>query len=116
MIQKEGVLGGRRALIVTHPKAIKGIIVNPTTRTDHPNPREELFRSFDSRIGIMMPPIDDPDMTTPKAAARFLSKYCDTAAIAGNCRKPITMPIMIPCTRINCQYSLHRLSIITAKT
>lgn len=83
-IKKEVVLGGRRDLMTTHEKAIRGIITNPMTRTDHPNPREELFSIFDNAMGMTTPPMDDPDTTTPKAAARFLSKYCDTAANAGS--------------------------------
>lgn len=103
-------------MIATTAKARNGMTRKPMTRTDHPKPSEEPLSIFDKTMGIIIPPIDDPDMTTPRAAARFLSKYCDTAAIAGNCRNPMTIPIRTPCTSMTSQYFLHRLSIIMAKT
>src|SRR6266567_9157970 len=104
-MKKAVVLGGRRDLTVTHEKAKRGNMTSPVTRTVHPNPREELFSIFDNAIGTTTPPMDDPDKARPKAVARFLSKYCDTAAIAGNIRRPTAMPIKTPCASINCQYS-----------
>ncbi|TAQ89958.1 hypothetical protein B7494_g1693 [Chlorociboria aeruginascens] len=76
-MKKVVFLGGRRALIAIQEKVRKGIITNPMTRTDHPNPREELFSIFDNAIGIITPPIDDPDTAKPKAAALFLSNLSD---------------------------------------
>lgn len=104
-MKKVVVLGGRRDLMTTHEKAKRGNMTNPMTRTVYPNPTEELFSIFDNAIGMTTPPMDDPDTARPKAAARFLSKYCDTAAIAGNNRRPMTMPIRTPCASMNCQYS-----------
>src|ERR1700733_3722166 len=104
-MKKVVVLGGRRDLTVTHEKAKRGNMTSPMTRTVHPNPREELFSIFDNAIGMTTPPMDDPDKARPKAVARFLSKYCDTAAIAGNIRRPMAMPIRTPCVSMNCQYS-----------
>ena len=71
-------------------EAIKGIMRNPMIRNEHPNPREEPFSIFDNAMGMTMPQMNDPDRTTPKAAARFLSKYCDTAANTENYRRPMT--------------------------
>jgi len=104
-MKKVVVRGGRRDLMATHEKAKRGNMTNPMTRTVHPNSREELFSIFDNAIGRTMPPMDDPHTAKPKAAARFLSKYCDTAAIAGNIRRPMAMPIRMPCASMNCQYS-----------
>lgn len=102
--------------MVKHAKAMRGMIRNPMTRTDHPNPREDPFSIFDKAIGITMPPMEDPETTTPKAAARLFLKCWETAANAGNCRSPMARPIRTPCASMACQYRLHRLSIIIAKT
>jgi hypothetical protein len=79
-------------------------------------PSEELFSIFDNAIGMIAPPIDDPETTIPNAAARLFSKYCDTAAKAVNWSKPMHTPINTPCTSMICQYVLQRLSIIMANT
>ena len=104
-MKKVVVLGGRRDLTATHEKAKRGNMISPMTRTVHPNPREGLFSIFDNVIGMTRPPMDDPDKARPKAVARFLSKYWDTAAIAGNIRRPTAMPVRTPCVSMNCQYS-----------
>lgn len=67
-------------------------------------------------MGTTTPPMEDPDTASPKAAARFLSKYCETAAMAGNCRKPLAAPSTTPWARMNCQYVWQRLVIIMPKT
>ena len=83
-MKKVVVRGGKRDLMTKHEKAKRGAMTNPMTRTDHPNPRDEPFSIFESTMGMTTPPMDDPDTATPRAAPRFLLKYCDTAAIAGN--------------------------------
>lgn len=115
-MKKLVVLGGRRGLTTTHEKAKRGNMMNPTIRTVQPKPNEEPLSILDRAIGKTTPPIDDPDMASPNAAPRFLSKYWDMAPKAGNVNRPRTAPIRIPWASINCQYSSHRLTIIKAKT
>lgn len=115
-MKKVVVLGGRRDLIATHANVKRGIITNPMIRTDHPNPKAESLSIFDNAIGMTMPPIDDPDMANPNAAALFLSKNCDTAAIAGNIKRPKDMPSRRPCVSMKCQYLYDMLVIMTEKT
>ena len=74
--------------MVTHANIMKGAMRKPIIRTEQPNPREELLSILEMVIGMIMPPMDEPETTTPRAVARFLSKYCDTAAKAGNCKRP----------------------------
>jgi hypothetical protein len=115
-IQKDLVRGGSRALTVKTEKPRKGMIRKPMTRTLHPKPRSVPFSILDKATGMTIPPIEEPDITMPIAAARFLSKNCETAAIDGNCRRPITVPMRTAWQSINCQYVLHKLNIIIAKT
>ena len=63
-----------------------------------------------------MSPMDDLDTVSPRAAARFLSKYCDNAADAGNRKRSMAVPVRIPCASVECQYSEHRLITIREKT
>lgn len=114
--RKADFRGGRRLRTVMHEKASKGIKINPMIRIDHPNPKFVLLSIFDSAMGITTPPIEEPEMTRPNAAPLFLSKYCVTAAMAGNCTRPIETPNRIPWDSMNCQYSLQRLVIMIAKT
>ncbi len=115
-MKKLVVLGGKRGLTTTHEKAKSGNMTNPRIRTVQPNPNEELLSILDRAIGMTTPPIDDPDMASPNAAPRFLSKYWDIAPKAGNVKRPRAAPISTPWASINCQYSSHRLTIIKAKT
>jgi hypothetical protein len=52
-IQKLFFLGGSRARTVTMAKIMNGMIRNPMIRTDHPNPKEELFNIFDKAMGMI---------------------------------------------------------------
>lgn len=56
--------------MVKHAKPIRGIMRNPMTRTDHPNPKLDPFSILDKAIGMTMPPTEDPETTTPNAEAR----------------------------------------------
>lgn len=113
-MKKDVVLGGRRGLTVKHENPISGIMTNPMIRTDQPNPIEESFNILDKAIGNTTPPIEEPETTTPNAAARFLSKYCETAANAGSCINAIATPMSTPCASMNCQYLVQRLVIMVA--
>ncbi|KGQ02012.1 hypothetical protein PAAG_11187 [Paracoccidioides lutzii Pb01] len=86
-MKKSVAQGGRRALTVTHEKAIRGNMTNLMILTDHPKPREESFSNFEIAIGNMTPPIDEPATVRPNAVARFWPKYWDTVAIAENFRR-----------------------------
>ncbi|KAL2680725.1 hypothetical protein Neosp_008328 [[Neocosmospora] mangrovei] len=97
-MKKVVVLGGRRGLTVKHENPISGIMTKPMIRTDQPNPIEESFNILDKAIGNTTPPIEEPETTTPNAAARFLSKYCETAANAGSCINAMAMPMKLTLT------------------
>lgn len=99
-----------------HENAKSGMSTNPMIRTDHPNPRDVLLSILERAIGSTTPPIDDPETTSPNAAALFFIKYCVTAAIDGDWTMPIAMPISTPCASINCQYLSQRLVIMMANT
>ncbi len=115
-MKKAVVLGGRRAVTVRQETPIVATMMNPTTRMDQPKLNVELLSIFDKAMGKMTPPMEEPAMASPRAAARFLSKYWVTAAMAGNWRRPVEMPTRTPWASMNCQYSLQRLVIIRAKT
>lgn len=115
VMRNDVVLGGRRALMTATENTMNGIMRNPIILTVHPKPREVLLSILDTAIGITIPPIEEPDIPKPSAAALFLSKYCDKLTMAGNCKNPIVAPMRTPCTSIICQYVLHRLNIMTEK-
>jgi hypothetical protein len=114
--KSEVFLLGSRGLTVMLENVISGIMTKPMTRIDHPNPRDESFNILDSAMGNMTPPIEDPETAIPKAAALFLSKYWDRAAKAGIWRNAIEVPMRTPWASMKCQYSVHKLVIIVAKT
>jgi hypothetical protein len=94
--KNEVFLLGRRGLTAMHEKDMRGIMTKPMMRMDQPKPRDESFNIFDNAIGKTTPPIEEPETAIPKAAALFLSKYWETAAKAGICRKAIAVPMRIP--------------------
>jgi hypothetical protein len=52
-IQKLLFLGGSRARTVVTAKSMNGNMRKPTIRTDHPNPKDELFNSSERKMGMI---------------------------------------------------------------
>ena len=78
-------------------------MTNPMIRTVHPKPSDVPLSILERAIGITIPPMDDPDTAIPRAEARFLSKYCETAVMEENIKSPILGPTSTPCTSMKCQ-------------
>lgn len=93
--------GGMRGVMAKHANTMNGRIMKAIIRMLHPKPTCALFSNFDMMMGNMTPPTDEPETTKPMAAARFLSKYCDTTAKAGNWRKATAEPMRRPWASIN---------------
>lgn len=74
-MKKAVVLGGRRAVTVRQEMPIVATMMNATTRMDQPKPSDVPLSIFDKAIGKITPPMEEPAMAIPSAAARFLSKY-----------------------------------------
>jgi hypothetical protein len=110
------VRDGRRAVTVRQVKSIIGSMMNAIIRMAQPKLIEEELSILDSAMGKTTPPIDEPAMASPNAAPRFLSKYCETAAMAGNCSMPLDIPTRTAWASMNCQYLVQRLVIIRANT
>ena len=61
-------------------------------------------------------PIPLPQDAIPIARPRFFSKCIDIKAGAGRYKQPKPIPMVTPCARKTCQYSLHRLVMKKPKT
>ena len=109
-------LGGSLARMKKHAGRMSASIMKPQMRTVQPNPRRGLYNIFESAMGKITPPREDPATERPMAAPRFFWKYCPTAAMAGPMLIPIQNPPRIPWQRRKCQYFLHTLVNITDKT
>ena len=90
-------------LTATQQNANMGAMTNPMIRTDHPKPSDVPLSILERAIGMTIPPMDDPDTAIPRAEARFLLKYCETAVMEENIKSPILGPTSRPCTSMKCQ-------------
>src|SRR4051794_22806798 len=64
-----GAVNGGRT--VKHVMTRNGIMTNPAMRNVHPKPISVWFRRLFSRIGQIIPPVEDPAIAIPIANALF---------------------------------------------
>jgi hypothetical protein len=82
----------------------------------HPNPMVVPLSKRSSIMGQITPPIDDPEMVMPIARERRFLNQVWTIDIVGRITRQNPNASRIPCTRIKCQYFVHKDHIMKLKT
>ncbi len=78
---------------------------NSSPLTVHTNPT--LAISFSHIAGKTIPPTAPPALAIPVATPKCLVKYVIITGAPAPKTRPIPTPVLTPCARTNCQYSLH---------